>query len=360
MTQSVETQQPVAPKVRRERVLLLVAALLALLAISSSLWLPAWDVVKGGFGDSYTLYRAAVEKRHLQEFNRRLTSELIALRAKNSRKAPIEQELEAKVSALEQVVESATSLGFLKRGRDSDGEVFARNHDGSQNKTGPLASITQDPRLSKKSARREAAQGIGGAEVPCEDSACLYGATKKEIALFSSSQRDQSSDRVMNSIMEYRERLQQRMDRLAHVLRILPIGSPADGEVSSEFGRRRSPFSHSASFHEGIDLSLNRGGHVVATGDGTVLRIAYNKTYGLVVDVEHAPGLVTRYAHLTKAVVKAGQRVSRGELLALSGSTGRSTGPHLHYEIIYNSRPKNPRRFIELADELATLGFSAL
>lgn len=340
--------------------MLLLAALIALLAISSSLWLPAWDVVKAGFGDSYTLYRAAVERRTLQEFNRRLTGELIALRARNSRKPASERDLEAKLADLEQVVESATSLGFFRRGRDSDGQLFAHAQDGSRPQSGARASKGIGASGPKKSARRETNQGIGGAEVPCEDPACLFGVHKKNIALFVPQDLSMASDSMMTSISDYTERLQRRVDRVADVLRILPIGSPAEGEVSSEFGRRRSPFAHGDSFHEGIDLSLNRGGKVVATGDGTVTHVAYNKTYGLVIEVEHAPGLVTRYAHLTKALVRAGQHVVRGELLALSGSTGRSTAPHLHYEVIYNSRPKNPRRFIELADELAALGFSAL
>jgi murein DD-endopeptidase MepM/ murein hydrolase activator NlpD len=137
------------------------------------------------------------------------------------------------------------------------------------------------------------------------------------------------------------------------VMRALPLGSPADGEISSEFGYRRSPFSRRASFHEGIDVSLRRGNRVVATGGGIVERVAYNRTYGTVIDVKHAPGLVTRYAHLNKSLVKQGQRVQRGELIALSGNTGRSTGPHLHYEVLFHDRPRDPRPFIEIADELS-------
>jgi murein DD-endopeptidase MepM/ murein hydrolase activator NlpD len=147
--------------------------------------------------------------------------------------------------------------------------------------------------------------------------------------------------------------LRQRLEYALFVMRALPLGSPADGEISSEFGYRRSPFSRRSSFHEGIDVSLRRGNRVVATGGGIVERVAYNRTYGTVIDVKHAPGLVTRYAHLNKSFVKQGQRVHRGELIALSGNTGRSTGPHLHYEVLFRDSPRDPRPFIELADELA-------
>jgi murein DD-endopeptidase MepM/ murein hydrolase activator NlpD len=92
---------------------------------------------------------------------------------------------------------------------------------------------------------------------------------------------------------------------------------------------------------------------VVVTGSGVVDRVAYNRTYGTVIYVKHAAGIVTRYAHLTKSLVKQGQKVSRGDLIALSGNTGRSTGPHLHYEVLFNDRPRDPRPFIELADELS-------
>ncbi len=82
-------------------------------------------------------------------------------------------------------------------------------------------------------------------------------------------------------------------------------------------------------------------------------RVAYNKTYGTLIDIEHVKGLVTRYAHLAKTLVRPGQRVSRGDLIALSGSSGRSTGPHLHYEVIHNGRARNPAPFMQLADRLA-------
>jgi murein DD-endopeptidase MepM/ murein hydrolase activator NlpD len=125
-----------------------------------------------------------------------------------------------------------------------------------------------------------------------------------------------------------------------------------DGEISSGFGKRHSPFSHRASFHHGIDLSLRIGSKVMATGEGIVTRVAYNRTYGKLVDIEHIPGLVTRYAHLTEARVRAGQRVRRGQVIALSGSTGRSTGPHLHYEVIHKGRARNPLPFVQLAQKL--------
>jgi murein DD-endopeptidase MepM/ murein hydrolase activator NlpD len=356
MTEVTDIQTPVRRTLPTERVLLVLALLLAVLVASTPMVTALWDTVKGSLGDSYSLYRASVERKHLEEFNRRLTTELVALRSKQSSRTTAEQELEAKLKTLEDAVENATSLGFMKRGRNSGGQVIARKESGQTH--GPLAALLDSPQLAKKQRRKSRSSkpdaDVGGAEVPCADAACSAGAVKKNISL--STVDDRSREGV--STQGIGAPLRERFERALEVLSILPIGSPVDGEVSSEFGHRRSPFSRRASFHEGIDLRLRRGGRVVSTGAGTITHVAYNATYGLVVDVEHAPGLVSRYAHLTQAFVRVGQKVVRGTLLALSGSTGRSTGPHLHYEIVYRERAKNPRPFIELADDLRTLGFS--
>jgi murein DD-endopeptidase MepM/ murein hydrolase activator NlpD len=91
----------------------------------------------------------------------------------------------------------------------------------------------------------------------------------------------------------------------------------------------------------------------MATGAGKVVKVARDRTYGNMVDIEHAPGLVTRYAHLSKVYVFTGQRVERGAVIALSGNTGRSTGPHLHYEVRHNEQALNPAPFVQLAGRLA-------
>jgi murein DD-endopeptidase MepM/ murein hydrolase activator NlpD len=145
------------------------------------------------------------------------------------------------------------------------------------------------------------------------------------------------------------------LDHYIELLKSLPVSSPAFGRVSSGFGFRRSPFSGGISAHEGVDFSLPKGSHVFATGDGIVREVRWNPTYGLVVDIEHSPRIVTRYAHLSKAFVTEGERVCRGETIALSGSTGRATGPHLHYEVIVDGKARNPDKLLSAGTKLAAL-----
>lgn len=273
------------------------------------------------------------------------------------RQRAFEEELSTKLTTLEDTIEGATALGFFKRGRDSNGEILAleRRSQAPKSNSGQLAAILEDPALAKKgsSKKRSSRANIGGSESECGDALCTFGVQKQDVVMTTSSDEAVSAAARDADLTGQQRRLRQRLEYSLFMMRVLPLGAPADGEISSEFGYRRSPFSRRATFHEGIDLSLRRGNRVVATGSGVVERVAFNRTYGTVVEIRHAPGLVTRYAHLHKSLVKSGQKVARGDLIALSGNTGRSTGPHLHYEVLFHNKPRDPRPFIELADQLA-------
>lgn len=329
-----------------------VTVVLVVVALSTSLASSLLNLFGEKIADSYAVYRADVERSYLEEANRRMKAELIALRTRNSKLMGSDGEIHQKLDNLASMVEGATGLGFFKRGRDTQGQVLARREQPkeSQRGNGALAALLDDPQLNKGSSKKGSGRSraaVGGSEVPCKDHLCEFGVSKEDVALRPSASAPRETSQSESDAL-----LQRRLDYATEVMRILPIGSPVDGEISSGFGYRRSPFSRRASFHEGVDLSLRHGGRVLVTGAGVVDRVAYNSTYGLMVDIEHAPGLKTRYAHLTKSLVRPGQKVTRGDIIALSGSTGRSTGPHLHYEVIFKNRPKNPRPFIELADEL--------
>jgi murein DD-endopeptidase MepM/ murein hydrolase activator NlpD len=125
-----------------------------------------------------------------------------------------------------------------------------------------------------------------------------------------------------------------------------PSIRPAKGWMSSGFGYRVSPFTGQKEFHKGIDLATRMGAPIVAPADGMVSSIAWDHGYGRVVTIKHGYGVSTKYAHLKKALVKKGQYVKRGETIALVGNTGRSTGPHLHYEVHLNKVNVNPLRYI--------------
>ena len=105
---------------------------------------------------------------------------------------------------------------------------------------------------------------------------------------------------------------------------------------------RIDPFTKTLANHPGVDFSAPPGTQILATGNGTVLRVVNDREYGLFVEIKHADGFVTKYAHTRKVFVEAGQTVTRGQLIAEVGSTGRATGSHLHYEVIKDGTLINP------------------
>lgn len=121
---------------------------------------------------------------------------------------------------------------------------------------------------------------------------------------------------------------------------------PTQGWVTSDFGTRLDPYSADRSMHQGMDISTTHGQPVLTPSDGTVVFNATEGGYGKVLVVDHGYGVKTRYGHLSETFVRLGERVTRGQKIAAVGNTGRSTGPHLHYEVRVNGIPENPRKFI--------------
>ncbi len=121
---------------------------------------------------------------------------------------------------------------------------------------------------------------------------------------------------------------------------------PTKGWLSSGFGYRISPFTGQKELHKGMDISTRMNAPIVAPADGIVSKVYYDRGYGRILVLKHGYGIKTRFAHLNKVLVKKGQYVKRGETVALVGNTGRSTGPHLHYEVHLNGVAVNPRRYI--------------
>ena len=121
---------------------------------------------------------------------------------------------------------------------------------------------------------------------------------------------------------------------------------PARGWLTDAFGRRSDPFTGEQEFHSGLDISADRGQPVYATANGTVQSTATAGAYGNMITIDHGFGLVTRYAHLQTFKVKIGDIVHRGDVIGIVGSTGRSTGDHVHYEVLANGQTLNPLRFL--------------
>jgi murein DD-endopeptidase MepM/ murein hydrolase activator NlpD len=136
------------------------------------------------------------------------------------------------------------------------------------------------------------------------------------------------------------------LEREKTLLASTPSIWPTRGWVSSGFGYRISPFTDKREFHKGLDICNKKGAPILSPANGIVTSVETDPGYGRVITISHGYGLVTKFAHLEKAFVKKGEAVKRGEEIALVGNTGRTTGPHLHYEVHLNGVPVDPLRYI--------------
>jgi murein DD-endopeptidase MepM/ murein hydrolase activator NlpD len=164
-----------------------------------------------------------------------------------------------------------------------------------------------------------------------------------------------SLDRLTREI----ERQQERLSALENLLldrklnaAVTPSGWPVDGGwISSGFGVRADPFNGHQSQHDGVDIASSMGSPVHAVGDGVVSHSGDKAGYGMMVEVTHESGLTTRYAHTSAVLVRVGDRVQKGQSIALVGTSGRSTGPHLHFEVVRNGTAVNPMRYLQQASK---------
>lgn len=158
----------------------------------------------------------------------------------------------------------------------------------------------------------------------------------------------------IQTLMKELQKTVETVDEIKDYLRIqkdiylaTPKGFPVEGNVSSPFGKRENPFSGDKSFHSGVDLSASPGTPIRATADGIVIHSGRTQFSGYLVVLEHGHGFKTIYAHNKKNLVKMGQTVKRGEVIAYVGSTGKSTGPHVHYEVWEKGKVVNPKKYLQ-------------
>ncbi|MFO7891815.1 MAG: M23 family metallopeptidase, partial [bacterium] len=168
--------------------------------------------------------------------------------------------------------------------------------------------------------------------------------TKTELEL---SKIENQINHLSKSISHVKRSIYSRMDKISHFPSIKPIRK---GWISSTFGKRKDPFTNKIVDHPGIDICTEIGTKVVATGAGKVVAIRKdfikNKGYGKFILIDHGFGYRTLYAHLSKILVKKGQKVKRWDIIGLTGNSGKSTSPHIHYGVFYNKTPHNPFNFI--------------
>lgn len=149
------------------------------------------------------------------------------------------------------------------------------------------------------------------------------------------------------SLVSNLERTKEHMLEQLELLRITPTLWPTESDkITSRFGYRKDPFSRRLAMHSGLDIGGKAGDDVFAAADGVVSSAEYDRAYGYNVVIKHASGLSTRYAHLRKYTVKSGQLVAQGDTIGLLGSTGKSTGPHLHFEVIKNGKAVDPESYL--------------
>ena len=167
---------------------------------------------------------------------------------------------------------------------------------------------------------------------------------------------NQDVDRLLRQIRlqqdsfdEILNRLKERSEELQYVPSIRPVDV---GFISSYFGKRKDPFTGRYTRHEGVDFSARRGSPIYATAHGTVTSAKYERGYGYTIKIDHGNGIVTKYAHNQKMLVKRGNKVERGQVIAELGSSGRSTAPHVHYEVQVNGVPQNPLNYMLPSDKV--------
>jgi len=150
----------------------------------------------------------------------------------------------------------------------------------------------------------------------------------------------------VNTLKGSYQLVEKRMMAKEKELENVPSILPVNGRLNSGFGHRRHPVTGAMKMHTGLDFDCSEGTPLYATGDGVVSHAGYGENgYGMYVDINHQNGYVTKYAHMSKTKVKAGQKVTRGQMIGYSGNTGLSTGPHLHYEIIHKGEKIDPVDF---------------
>lgn len=159
------------------------------------------------------------------------------------------------------------------------------------------------------------------------------------------------------SLQEFSQQLEDRTEQLSMLEKMVvksqldeetaPAGSPiTTGWLSSKFGARRDPFDGRVRYHYGVDFASPHGSDVVSVGRGIVSEVKDRRGYGLLVEVTHGEGFVTRYAHNSAVTVEKGETVERGQVIAKVGQSGRSTGPHVHFEVLYNGVQVDPAQYV--------------
>ncbi|OQY52286.1 MAG: metalloendopeptidase [Desulfobacteraceae bacterium 4572_89] len=248
-------------------------------------------------------------------------------------------------TALRQTVNSQRNEISSQR---SQIQIFAKNIDVLKDQVETLSKLEAKVRLIadiQKTGGSSGLIGIGGIsesdlyqDIPLEDK---HNNLIREMH----QQVKQTTMAAKQQVLDFGSLIGQ-LEKKKNLLAATPSIRPVDGWITSRFGYRKSPFTGKRTFHAGLDISNKIGTKIISTADGKVSYADNKMYYGLLVVIDHGYGRVTKYGHLKKILVKPGQNVKRGEVIALLGNTGQSTGPHVHYEVRINGTPANPLKYI--------------
>ncbi|HMA59777.1 MAG TPA: peptidoglycan DD-metalloendopeptidase family protein [Halanaerobiales bacterium] len=267
-------------------------------------------------------FKNSVNIEELQEENKRLKKNLLVL----------SQNTEELMASLRSIKEANQEIRYIL------GEDTNINEDNDFDEEINITSILRTNSNILK-------QGIpmGGSELNLyyHETDKLIEQMKTEINIAEDTISKQRSvqNELKDEAVEYK-------DMRSSLPNLWPLADSGNCYISSNFGWRIDPISNQQEYHEGLDIAVWYNTPVVATAPGKVTFVGWNGGYGLSVKVEHGHGYSTYYAHLNKSKVSKGDKVTEGEVIALTGNSGKSTGPHLHYEVRINGVPKNPRKFI--------------
>ncbi len=187
-----------------------------------------------------------------------------------------------------------------------------------------------------------------GSKLPLEDQ--VIGDERVETLLEALDQIERELAVQQQSFREIQHQVVANEEQLKHIPAIIPLQG---GRLTDGFGYRRDPFTRARRMHHGADFAAPRGTPVSATANGTVMQVKRMSGYGKLVEIDHGYGYTTIYAHLNSWRVRRGQKVQRGDIIGTVGNTGRSTGPHLHYEVQVDGEPVDPLDFFYEGYELA-------
>lgn len=310
--------------------------------VVSSAWLKALSifgaiiVVVGlaAFVDYIGLLAQSIENKRLRAENRQLRSQFEV----------VEGKLANLESGLERVKSFATKLELIT-GTDDE------------NRTVKLALGPQPQSMDNVEAYNEPMEERGPASLIGKEDSIFLEKPPLDLSegeLASEDHKDYSSlsVRIEKAVKDTTLREQgvlqlwESLSNRQSLLRSTPSMRPAMGWITSRFGYRVSPFSGKAALHQGVDFASAPGTPVYAPADGVVSYAGYDQGYGKLVSIDHGYGVVTRYGHNSQLFVVVGQKVRRGDVISATGSTGRSTGTHLHYEVRVNGLPVDPMNYI--------------